>query len=141
MKSRIAGFENVVRTVGFETTFHDSEVLRLQLERLSGKANLTISLLTRRSLWPAEKDASEPLHYIVQLKFRDIEDLELEGFNHQNVIAEMIQSFDKDRLTIRFAGLFGLDCSFSCKEGEVVSIEQTDMQLGAPFSAGHSEHI
>lgn len=133
MKSKIEGFEKVVQAIGFETTFHDSEVLRIELSRIDEEPSLTICLLTRRSLRPTEIDPSSPLFYIVRLKFHNIDDLELGRFNHQNVLMGLVETKDGDRLKFRFASVFGVDCSFSCKKAEVISLEETEMEWGKPY--------
>lgn len=135
MKSKIEGFEKVVQAVGFETVFHDGEILRIELNRVLEEPSLTICLLTRRSLRPTEKDPSDPLFYLVWLKFHSIDGLELRGFNHQNVLAELVEEEADGRLKLWFATLFGADLSFTCKRAEVVLVEATEMERGKPYHA------
>ena len=133
MKSKIEGFEKVVQAIGFETTFHDSEVLRVELNRVGEAPSLTICLLTRRSLWPTEKDPSDPLFYLVWLKFHDIDQLELQDFNHQNVLGGWVETEANGDLKFWFATVFGVDCSFTCKKAQVLSVEETEMEWGKPY--------
>ena len=89
MKKTSIGFERVVQKVGFETVFHDAEVLRVELRRTGTKPTLEVVILTGRSLRESEIDQSSHRYYIVRLLFRGIEDVELEEFNHQNVIQSL----------------------------------------------------
>ena len=50
MRTRIKGFEHIIQAVGFETEFHDSEVLSIGLTRIAQKPSLEITILTRQSL-------------------------------------------------------------------------------------------
>jgi hypothetical protein len=136
MKSKIEGFEKIIEAVGFETVFHDSEVLSLELSRGSQAPSLTACILTRRSLRPSEKHSTDPLYYRVMLMFHDIEEGTIEGFNHQNVLQEMVEAEVNGRLVFRFAGLFGVECSFTCERAEVLSVQETEMQWGKPFTVG-----
>jgi len=129
MKKTSIGFERVVQKVGFETVFHDAEVLRVELRRTGTKPTLEVVILTGRSLRESEIDQSSHRYYIVRLLFRGIEDVELEEFNHQNVIQSLVQTQVDDRWKVHFAGIFGLDLSFTCDEGEVLSIEPSQMKL------------
>ena len=128
METAIKGFERIVQTLGFES-FADYEVLRVTLTR-SFNPTLEIIVLTSRSPQNREADPSGPHYYIVRLLFRGIEEVEIEDFNHQNVIHFLEQTKVDDRWKIHFAGIFGMDCSFTCEEGEVLSIEPTQMKLG-----------
>jgi hypothetical protein len=127
METAIKGFERIVQTLGFQN-FADYEVLRVTLTR-NFSPTLEIIVLTNRSPQKRDADPSGPDHYIVRLLFRDVEDVELEDFNHQNVIQYLAQTKVDDRWKIHFAGIFGMDCSFTCDEGEVLSIEPTQMEL------------
>ena len=49
MKTGIRGFERVVQTLGFETVFHDGEVLSITLKRTGERPALEIVILTGRS--------------------------------------------------------------------------------------------
>jgi len=124
----IEGIERVFEAVGFETKFHDAEVLSFRLER-GEKPLLGLCLLT-----PARRGDAEPSEadYIVWIHFEDIDDLRLEGFNYQNVLQEIVILEGAERTNVRVAGLFGVDCSFSCACGKVVSVKETTMRVGMP---------
>lgn len=74
----ITGGEQVLDHFGFTPSFHDAEILRIDLQR--GRA----SLITVH-MWKA--DPSEPS--IVDVTIGEVLDLMLEGFSIQNVIGEM----------------------------------------------------
>jgi hypothetical protein len=133
MKSKIENFEKVVQATGFETRFHDGEVLSIELSRVQQEPSLTICILTPRSFRPTEKAPSDPLYHVVRIKFHEIDDLEIRGFNYQNVVQELVETEAEGRLKFWVAGVFGVDCSFTCEKAKVLSVEQTALELSKPF--------
>jgi hypothetical protein len=71
--------------------------------------------------------------HIVTLRFHDIEDLALSGFNHQNVMQEIVVTAEGDRWKIHAAGLFGAEFSLTCAKAEVASVAPTALRTGDPF--------
>jgi len=59
---------------------------------------------------------------MVKLKFTRIRDLELEGFNEQNVLGELTIEAKPDGLRITLWSLHGLGGSFMCDSAEVVDV-------------------
>ena len=134
MKSKIEGFEKVVEAIGFETSFHDGEVLSIELSRVQQEPSLTVCILATHGFRPEDKKPSRPTYYRVRMKFHEIDDLEIQGFNYQNVIQELVETEVEGRLKIWIAGVFGVDCSFTCQKGELLSVEETTAELGKPFN-------
>lgn len=131
-ENQVEGITAVFEAVGFETSFHDSEVLNITLDRSQRVSALTVSILTRQSLWPTEKDPDRPRYYIVRMMFSDIDEFELENFNHQNVIQSIVVTEQDGRLKIWIAGLYGVECSFTCISARVLSVEGSAMRWGMP---------
>ena len=67
-------------------------------------------------------------HTLVSLSFVDLEELKLEGFNHQNVIfgltIEPIETVApaNSRFHVEFDPNFGIDAVFNCSSIEVVDV-------------------
>ncbi len=135
-ENQIEGITAVFEAVGFETSFHDGEVLNITLDRAQGIPSLTVSILTRQSLWLTEGDPDRPLYYVVRIVFSDIDKLDLENFNQQNVIQNMVITGHDGPLKVWIAGLFGVECSFTCARARVLSVEGTTMQWGMPSGQG-----
>jgi hypothetical protein len=67
-------------------------------------------------------------HVLVHLRFRDVVELRLEGFNYQNALMGLTLTDLRDRQmervlwSVRFDSAFGVDASFQCCAVEVVSV-------------------
>lgn len=93
----IDGHEQVISRFGQWPSFHDGEVLRIVLDRTnrssSGKYIPTIEVHIRG--WIMSREVSEKGFYkqehesVVSFLFEDVFDLELEGFNQQNVLSSL----------------------------------------------------
>ncbi len=92
----IQGHEKVLALFGQWPSFHDGEVLRMVLDRSGADQGLmtpTLELSLRG--WVTGPEVNEDGFYrqhndsVVCILFEGVEDLELEGFNHQNVISSL----------------------------------------------------
>ncbi len=93
----IEGHAQVVACFGQWPSFHDGEVHRVVLDRMSrsssGSYIPTLEIHVRG--WIMGPEVTPEGHYklnhdsVVCLLFEDIFDLELEGFNHQNVLSSL----------------------------------------------------
>ena len=117
VSTRIAGSEKLTTLLGTWPTFHDAEILNIELKRAAkgaapeANATFQIRLLGR------------PNDLFVRILFTRIEDLKLEDFNHQNVICEMgILDAGGSRVRVGIETSFGLSGSFTCERVEVLSV-------------------
>ena len=129
---RILGAHQVVGAFGFWPTFHDAKVLWLQLDRRfrdDGCYRPTLETLVH---------AVERHHALIQLRFRGVIELQLKGFNFQNLLHGLTLKDARDwqlervRWDVRFESTFGLNASFQCYEIEVVSVVPCD-KAGEPI--------
>ena len=62
-------------------------------------------------------------HTVVELQFTDIDDLELDGFNHQNALNDLRigESEKPGRLTVEFEVAYGVGAHFTCGSIAVLS--------------------
>jgi hypothetical protein len=108
---RIVDAELLIERYGDWPTFHDAEVIRLELRRDS--VCLELDLLTQ--------DRKPDL--IVRLIFDGVWDVELGGFNHQNALLGLfVQPENGDSLSIRLDSAHGIGGSFRCLTVRVASI-------------------
>lgn len=132
---KIAGAEKIIERFAYFPTFHDAEVLRIVLERDDLSASL-------RLLVPEFKDKTQVCSVEVELRFLDVEKLELENFNYQNVIGSLTfrevvekteySSEEVPRIYVDLDPVFGVWSTFSCSGVEVTDVSTSARQTGAP---------
>ena len=81
----IAGGDAFLRWFGCVPSFHDAEILGLLLER-KGISRLMVHCWNTTSRLNELGQFIEEKHAVVTYLLDDVFDLQLEGFNHQNVI-------------------------------------------------------
>lgn len=136
IESLIRGSDKLTRIFGFWPTFHDAEVFDLHLWRGvidsdKGIYNFPVLTLTVH-LWQLTKEVSPEgylvlkSHTLCTLRFSDLGDFEMEGFNHQNAIMELsIATRERTKppspyFAVEVAPAFGMGASFTCLHIEVV---------------------
>lgn len=127
----IGGHDQVLRAFGYWPSFHDAEVLSLLMDRNTvlvddiADARLDGCLHAfewTRSLHPVFN------HHLVQLRFHEIDEVALDGFNHQNAILEFRIEDDirhpdvPGALRLTFVPAQGLSGSFCACRAEVLSV-------------------
>ena len=111
-------------------SFHDAEVHRLNLERGETRSfNSTLFALIHVFQMTSEVDEKNHYvlknHVLVEFRFLKVSDLEIAGFNHQNVlqfleIKETLEAEGEAEFDVLFEGIFGVSAKFHC---EAISIE------------------
>lgn len=134
--SHIAGSEKLTRIFGGWPTFHDAEVIEFNLWRGSIKAgdwddtNVFPVITVKVHVFI---EAPESHHTLATIRFAEVEEVRMEGFNHQNAIFGLsidIQPRGGDGprsgeglspfFVVQFQPAFGLNASFRCLHIEVV---------------------
>ena len=141
----ITGAKKVTAVFGHWPSFHDAELLSLRLERSShrdGCHGPTLDALVHAFEMTSEVGADGCYvlrhHVLIHLRFLDVVELEMNGFNHQNALAGLALTDLRDRQmehvrwAVRFDGSFGVEASFQCYEVEVVSVTPCD-KAGEPL--------
>jgi len=144
---RIPGAEKLVAVFGYWPSFHDAEVLWLRLDRRpqgDGFYGPTLEALIHAFEMTSEvgSDGHYVLrhHVLVQFRFWDVVELQLEGFNFQNALMGLTltdlrdQQMEHVRWVARLDSTFGVDASFQCYEVEVVSVVPCN-KAGEPIRA------
>ncbi len=84
----ILGADEVVRWFGRWPSFHDAEVLEVDLKR-EGRSSVRLHVFRMTNEVDAEGHLVLDLHAVVTFWFDEVTDLELVDFSHQNVIFEL----------------------------------------------------
>lgn len=131
---RIRGAEKLVDVYGYWPTFHDAKVLWMLLDRHHHDEDTpALEALVRAFEITDEVDPEGRLvlrhHVQVHLRFREIRELKISNFGHQNMLhgLSITDIRDWQLEQIHFAVHFvssidELDASFQCRTVEVVSV-------------------
>ena len=143
----IAGAEQLVAVFGYWPSFHDAEVLWLRLDRRAsgdGCYGPTLEALVHAFEMTSEVGADGHYvlrhHVLVHLRFLDVVELRLDGFNYQNALMGLTltdlrdRQMERVRWAVRFDSAFGVDASFQCCAVEVVSVVPCS-KAGEPIHA------
>jgi hypothetical protein len=142
---RISGAEKLVAVFGYWPSFHDAEVVWLKLDRRPNENGLSPTLETQIHAFEITNEVDERGYYIlrnhvlVRLRFLDVVELRLDGFNHQNVLFELELSDLRERqwehifFEVHFDSSHGMGASFQCHAIEVVEVTPCD-EKGIPIS-------
>ena len=120
-----SGADGVVAYFGSWPSFHDAEITKLNLERAlvvrADDVTLAMEVLVRvfASSYSAETNYEYPLLKSASLAFlfSGAADIELAGFNHQNVVESISAISDEQtdgRIIVAIDPIFGVGGSFSC---------------------------
>ncbi|MCM8565786.1 Imm50 family immunity protein [Thauera linaloolentis] len=126
---RIENAEAVTSLFGYWPSFHDAEVLELALNR-DGASGGRVSLVARVHVFEMTNQVKTDgyflchKHSLVTLEFEGVDEVVIEGFNHQNALSELsiAEKELNGQLAVAFEGAFGVDASLVCRAVRVVSI-------------------
>lgn len=132
---QIAGAEKLLAVFGYWPSFHDAEVLWLRLDRRGlddGCYGPTLEALVY--VFESTSEVSPEgyfvlrHHSLIHLRFLDVVEIQLDGFNHQNAIMGLSftdlrdRQMERVRWEVHFDVAFGLNASFQCYAIKVVSV-------------------
>lgn len=111
-------------------SFHDAEVIRIELSRkpdvaISMEVYLfaTSSQLDDRGYYRREQES------IVTFIFRGVQELTLLDFNEQNVLQELAISRQEDgNLRVQIFASYGLNGSFLCANAEIAHVQPVELR-------------
>jgi hypothetical protein len=134
--SLIQGSDKLKNIFGYWPTFHDAEVIEIHFWRgdvdTDNKKYVFPILTAKLHLWELtqEVDPSGLLrmrkHTLARLRFYDIDDFRMEGFNHQNAILGLrLTSRERTEgpspsFDVHFDPAFGMGATFRCTRIEVI---------------------
>jgi len=95
-------YASVVTSVLPDVSFHDAEVQALRLDREGPTLHLDVAVV-----FPEQR--------IVRLRFENVTDVELDGFNEQNVLFDLkVVAADDGRFDVELQSSYGLGGSLRC---------------------------
>ena len=106
-------------------SFHDAEVLRVEMSRTTQPPRMELDLYA--SLMSPEVDERGYFRHthkcVVTFLLHDIQEMELEGFNQQNVISGLYAESKGDAVEVSLGPCFGLNGTVVCRSVEVLRVE------------------
>ena len=136
IESVIVSSEKLTTIFGYWPSFHDAEVLELHFWRgniQTDKGIYDFPVLTLTiHVWELTKEVNRQgflvlrHHTLTRLKFFDVEDFQMQGFNHQNammglaLISEQRDKGPSPYFAVEVEPAFGMGASFKCLRIEVV---------------------
>lgn len=120
---KIKDFKKVINFLGSWPSFHDAEVLNVELD-----AKMP-AIIMRIYVFETDKTLDEKGYYkrikncIITLKFSSIQDLELYDFNYQNILFNLEFRDIKEKIKVLITSSYGLNGKFVCEKIEIISVE------------------
>jgi hypothetical protein len=139
----IQGSELLTSVFGLWPSFHDAEVVRMELVR-GVPFEEGPDLRTDVHAFEITKDVGPDGHFVlrhhvlVSFRFRGIDQLRIEGWNNQNALTDLqitdIRSDQLDVLTyeVSFDGSWGVHAEFLCRSVEIESVRPWELEQDAP---------
>lgn len=139
----IAGTQKVFDIYGCFPAFHDAEVVRMVFTRGEPDTGSPIIEFTLHG-WEMTSEVEDSgylrliKHHLIDFRFSGVESVNLDGWNHQNVLFELIirvieQPEDHSLIEVELSTSYGLDGVFRAVSGEVVDARPCD-DNGVPLS-------
>ena len=131
---KIKGSEKLTALFGEWPSFHDAEVLTFALDRNGPTIRVAIDVFAMT----AEVDPQG--YYVLKnrsistLRFDGVEDFSANGFNHQNVLFDVLiedisdRQLESAKFDVTFEDSHGLEAYFLCEAIEVESVIPTPPQ-------------
>ncbi len=130
----VQGADKLIELFGRWPSFHDAEVVSLVLDRAGDDDGFGPSLVaTIRTFDITHEVLPDGLLKLTHecaavMAFREVVQLQLTGFNSQNVLSGLHiidirdRQLERQRFEVWFAGVHGLDARFQCRVVEVLSV-------------------
>ena len=136
IESLIVGSEKLTGIFGYWPSFHDAEVQELHfwrgnIETERGIYDFPVLTLTIH-VWELTKEVNSKgflvlrYHTLTRLRFYDVNDFQMQGFNHQNAIMELALRSEQRAegpspyFAVEIEPAFGMGASFKCLRVEVL---------------------
>jgi hypothetical protein len=137
----IDGSDKLTSIFGSWPSFHDSEVVSLAFDRAGPTITADIHLFEMTA------EISQTGHYIcrnhcvARLRFLEVDEIEFEGFNHQNALMGLVirdgshRQMERIKFQVSFDGAYGVDLAFVCSGMEV-----HDVTPGIPHGSVYADN-
>jgi hypothetical protein len=123
----ITNAERITSVYGEWPRFHDAEIVSVELSREEP------SLIAHIKTFRVHRDQLDEGRFyrrtdfcIVALRFTKIADLHIDGFNHQNVLADIVFENSNGGVLVNMEGIFGATITFRCSKVSVDEVLRCD---------------
>ena len=147
----IEGHEKLTQVFGYWPTFHDAEIIDMHLWRgdvdCAAKRYVFPVLTVKLHVWELTNEV-DPRGYLVRrhhtltkLRFHDVLDFRMDGFNQQNaifglsIVREQRTEWPSPAFAVSFEPVFGMGATFISSRVEVVDAVACS-DKGAPLEEG-----
>ena len=116
-------------------SFHDSEIVSINFDRAKEERNPSIAVKVHVFEMTSEANDNGfynlTNHCDIEFHFESVEEVALNGFNHQNVISDIYFSQKTDsngvsKIYVEFEPCYGLELEFMCGKVTVKSVTPRD---------------
>jgi hypothetical protein len=143
----LEGHKKVLDVYGQWPSFHDGEVVSLNLNRAQAAPgpshSVCLNLIVHGHTMTSEVLPNgyyrQINHRLVHFEFQGVSEIELEGFNHQNVLFDLhfekcpITATDGTSFRVILNSSYGLGGEFTASSGKVISVDACDAE-GNPIN-------
>ena len=135
----ITGTEKLIRIFGKWPSFHDSEVVSINLVRDEGRefTGPVATIVMHIFNIDVPIDHPERRNSLVTMVFFQVGALKLSGFSHQNAISKLVvtesysDQYKQNMLDVSLCPGTGFDCTFRCSRVEISAVEPFIPRWGA----------
>ena len=135
--SQIPGAQRLYEWFGYWPDFHEAEVVSLLLQR-SEPSELCVHTWHMSNRVDANGSYVLERHVLVRFLLGGIESLNLDGFNRQNVLGELVLSAEGEGFRIELSPCYGMAGSIVARDISI-AIEPAEMPLSMEGSVASSE--
>ncbi|MET0027611.1 MAG: Imm50 family immunity protein [Candidatus Thiodiazotropha sp.] len=125
--------EIVEEEYGEWPSFHDAEIMQITLKRgeKPGKyanlaADINLYYTKNINVGTSQYETVRIKDNVISFEFYGVDNVNLEGFNHQNVIDELHIKEDNTGFSVEFESIFGVQTSFQCEDIVVLGMVSKD---------------
>jgi len=107
MLEAIPGSSELIAWFGYWPTFHDAEVLRIELDR-SGLSTIRVHAFEATSKVNSQGEYGCVKHVVVTFVLEEIKTLQLDSFNRQNVLNGVLLEHTSEGYQLTLSGCYGV---------------------------------
>jgi Immunity protein 50 len=139
--SLIDGSDKLTSIFGRWPSFHDSEVVSLAFDRAGPTITANIHVFEMTSEISSTGHYICRKHCVATLRFLQVDEIECEGFNHQNALMGLVindgshRQKERIKFEVSLDGAYGVDLSFACS-----GIEVHDVTPGIPGGSVYADY-
>lgn len=132
----IPGTEEVMSALGWWPSFHDAEVIHFSLSRgaspeeKQSEAQLEVQVreYETRNAGTAQYELALIKNVIIRFAFTGVEEVEVDGFNFQNVINSLMirheSNASESRIRVEVESIYGFGATWLCSCARVASVSR-----------------